>query len=242
MVKIGYRPILWHLMKYYAHYGHREFILCLGYQANVIKDYFLNYNECASNDFVLANGGKDLHLLHTDIHDWTVTFVDTGLNSNIGQRLRSVEKYLKGDEIFLANYSDGLTDLDLTQLIAHFYEQNKIASFLCVKPNLTYHFVSMQNGCVVTEMKDIYTSDIRINGGYYIFSKDIFKYIKDGEELVAEPFQRLIKEKELIAYKYDGFFACMDTFKDKQLLEDIYTRGQAPWELWKCSRESSLRC
>src|SRR3989304_1682660 len=111
MVKIGYRPILWHVMKYYAHYGHKDFILCLGYKADKIKEYFLNYNECLSNDFTLSNGGKDLHLERCDITDWRITFVDTGQQSNIGHRLKAVEKYLQTEDIFLANYCDGLTDL-----------------------------------------------------------------------------------------------------------------------------------
>ncbi len=111
MVHIGYRPILWHVMKYYAHFGHKDFILCLGHRADAIKNYFLNYNECASNDFILSGGPKNLELLHSDIHDWRITFADTGVNSNIGQRLKAVEKYLDGEEEFLANYSDGLTDL-----------------------------------------------------------------------------------------------------------------------------------
>jgi glucose-1-phosphate cytidylyltransferase len=107
MVQIGYRPILWHVMKYYAHFGHKEFILCLGHRADVIKNYFLNYNECVSNDFVLSQGGKKVHLLNSDIDDWKITFVDTGTGSNIGERLKAVEKYLEGEEEFLANYSTG---------------------------------------------------------------------------------------------------------------------------------------
>ena len=141
MVQIGYRPILWHLMKYYAHFGHKDFILCLGYQADVVKNYFLNYNECVSNDFVLSGGGKKLELLNSDIDDWRITFADTGVNSNIGQRLRAAEKYLEGEEEFLANYSDGLTDLPLPQQLEHFHQRGKIASFLCVRPKLSYQTV-----------------------------------------------------------------------------------------------------
>src|SRR5262249_46660265 len=120
MVPIGYRPILWHVMKYYAHYGHKDFILCLGYKADAIKHYFVNYDEAVSNDFVLSNGGRKLHLLNSDIHDWKITFVDTGLQSNIGQRLKQVERYIGEVEVFLANYSDGLTDLPLPKMIEHF--------------------------------------------------------------------------------------------------------------------------
>ncbi len=233
MVNIGYRPILWHVMKYYAHYGHRDFILCLGYRADAIKQYFLNYNECLSNDFTLSHGGKSLHLYNSDIHDWNITFAETGINSNIGQRLKAVEKYVEGEDAFLANYSDGLTDLHLPTIINFAQEQNKIASFLSVKPNLSYHLVMAQPSGLVGEIKPITRSNIRINGGYFVFKRDIFKYIRNGEELVYEPFQRLIQEKQLVTYEYDGFFASMDTFKDKQHLDDLYAGGNAPWEVWK---------
>ena len=232
MVNIGYRPILWHIMKYYAHYGHKDFILCLGHRADYVKDYFLNYNECISNDFVLSKGGKVLQLYSSDIDDWSVTFVDTGTNSNIGQRLKAVQKYLEGEEVFLANYSDGLTDLPINRQIEHFEKDQKVASFLCVKPNLSSHFVTLDNDGVVQAIKDINQSDIRINGGYFVFRKDIFQFMKDGEELLHEPFQRLVEKEQLVAYKYDGFWAAMDTFKDKQTLDDIYATGRAPWQVW----------
>src|SRR6476619_7371153 len=128
MVNIGYRPILWHIMKYYAHYGHKDFILCLGHGADFIKNYFLNYNECISNDFILSGGGKKLQLFSSDIDDWNITFADTGMSSNIGQRLRAVEKYLDGEEMFLANYSDGLTDLPLDLQMDHFKREGKVGS------------------------------------------------------------------------------------------------------------------
>jgi glucose-1-phosphate cytidylyltransferase len=240
MVQIGYRPILWHVMKYYAHFGHKDFILCLGHRAETIKNYFLNYNECVSNDFVLQGSSKAPELLNSDIHDWRITFADTGINSNIGQRLMSVQKYLEGDEEFLANYSDGLTDLPLPQQMDHFHKNGKIASFLCVRPNLSYHTVSLQpgNGNLVSEMHAIGNGSVRINGGYFIFKKQIFDYMRENDELVMEPFQRLIAEKQLIGYSYDGFWASMDTFKDKQQLEGLCAGGVAPWELWK-SRENA---
>ena len=122
MVDVGYRPIMWHLMRYYAHFGHKEFILCLGYGGDAIRNYFLNYNECLSNDFVMKDGGKTIQLYNHDITDWTITFVDTGLNSNIGQRLVKVRKYLRDDEYFMANYSDGISDLDLNAYIRKFKE------------------------------------------------------------------------------------------------------------------------
>lgn len=234
MVHIGYRPLLWHVMKYYAHWGHKDFILCLGHRADAIKDYFLSYNECVSNDFVLSAGGKNLQLLSSDIDDWRITFAYTGISSNIGERLKAVEKHLEGEEEFLANYSDGLTDLPLPEQLEHFRKQGKVGSFLCVRPNLSYHIVSLQKGThLVSDIQAINSIDLRVNGGYFIFRKDIFEYIGDKEELVEEPFQRLAREKQLIGYPYDGFWASMDTFKDHQHLESLYATGMAPWEVWK---------
>jgi glucose-1-phosphate cytidylyltransferase len=238
MVHIGYRPILWHVMKYYAHFGHKDFVLCLGYRADAIKNYFLNYNECASNDFVLSGGGKNLELINSDIQDWRITFADTGISSNIGQRLKAVEKYLDGEEEFLANYSDGLTDLALPEQLDHFHRENKVASFVCVRPNLSYHLVSVHDGreSLVSNIHPIDNGSIRINGGFFIFKKQIFDYMREGEELVIEPFQRLVAERQLIGYQYDGFWASMDTFKDRQHLEKLSSGGSAPWELWKNTR------
>ncbi len=232
LVNIGPRPILWHLMKYYAHYGHKDFILCLGHKANVIKDYFLNYDECLSNDFTLSEGGKNIQLLSSDIHDWRITFADTGLNANIGQRLQAVRKYLESEDVFLANYADGLTDLPLPAMLDLFHRQNKVACFLGVKPIQTFHVISTDSTGIVKSIGDVGHSDLWVNGGFFVFKKEIFNYIHDGEELVQEPFQRLIEERQLVAYKYDGFWACMDTFKEKQWFDDLYTRGEVPWEVW----------
>jgi glucose-1-phosphate cytidylyltransferase len=232
MLTIGYRPILWHVMKYYAHYGHKDFILCLGYRGDFIKNYFLNYSECVSNDFVLSEGGKKLELMASDIHDWKITFVETGATSNIGQRLKAVEKHVRDEPEFLANYSDGLTDLPLPAHLDHFRHMNAIASFVSIKPNLSYHLVSTADEGRVTSIEEIRSSPIRINGGYFVFKPEIFNHIRDGEELVCEPFQRLVRLRRLAALEYDGFWMCMDTFKDRQQLEDIHARGKAPWEVW----------
>jgi glucose-1-phosphate cytidylyltransferase len=232
MVNIGYRPILWHVMKYYAHYGHKDFILCLGYKADLIKSYFLNYSEWLSNNFTLSKGGE-IKLFNSDIEDWNITFVDTGLTANIGQRFKAIEKYLEGEEVFLANYSDGLTDLDLPTYIDNFYKRDKIGSFLCVRPSQSFHLVDMDDNGLVKDIKDVMHREIWINGGYFIFNKDIFKYINEGEELVLEPFQRLIAKEQLLAYKHTGFFGVMDTFKEKQNLDNLYARGERPWEVWR---------
>lgn len=232
MVQIGYRPIIWHVMKYYAHYGYKDYVLCLGYKADTIKKYFLQYDECITNDFVLSNGGKNLNLLGRDIEDWQITFVDTGLSSNIGQRLKAVEKYVQDDSIFLANYSDGLSDLPLPDVIDKFVRSGKIACFAGVRPRASFHMIKSDSAGIVQSIEHIKESGARINGGYFIFRREIFNYLKDGEELVEEPFRRLIAEKQLIAYPHDGFWACMDTFKEWQELEEMFATGKAPWALW----------
>src|SRR5215469_7450081 len=232
MVPIGYRPILWHVMKYFAYYGHRDFILCLGYRGDLIKQYFLNYDECLSNDFVFSKGGESLNLANHDIHDWTITFADTGIRSNIGQRLVAIQKYLANEELFLANYTDGLTDLDLPSYLEYARRLDRIATFLSVKPNLSYHIAQTGADGVVTGISELSRSSIRINGGFFVLKREIFKYFRPGEELVVEPFRRLIHEKQLAAYEYDGFFTAMDTFKDKRQLDDLYEEGAAPWMVW----------
>jgi glucose-1-phosphate cytidylyltransferase len=233
MVNIGYRPVLWHVMKYYAHYGHKDFILCLGYKADVIKRYFVDYDETLSNDFILAEGGQHVELLNRDIQDWKITFVDTGLTSSIGERLKAVEPYLQDEESFMANYSDGLTDLPLPYLIDHFKRHDKIATFLCIKPTQSFHIVHIGDNDRVSSLEHVTKSELWMNGGFFVFKKEIFSYLHRGEELVYAPFRRLIEIDQLNAYKYDGFWTCMDTFKDKQLLDDQYDAGNAPWEVWK---------
>ena len=233
MVTIGYRPLLWHVMKYYSYFGHKDFILCLGYKGDMIKNYFLNYNECLSNDFILSNGGKDIKLLNSDTEDWKITFVDTGLHSNLGQRLINIKEYLNEEEIFMVNYSDGLTDLQLDLYIDKFIKSDKIACFLSVKPNLSVHHVTIENENIVKGIENITKSGLRLNGGYFVFRREIFEYINYGEELIEEPFARLIKNRKIMTQKHNGFWIGMDTFKDRQQLEERFSNEDAPWELWR---------
>lgn len=230
MVHIGYRPILWHVMRYYASFGHKDFILCLGYKADYIKRYFLNYDEALSNDFVLTEGGQKLELLNRDIQDWRITFVDTGMTTNVGGRLRAVREHLKGEEVFMANYADTLTDVDLGAVEKSFRERDSVGTFLCVRPSQSFHLVSLGDDNYVEDIVDVPNSNVWINGGYFVLRQEIFDYLHEGEELVLEPFRRLIAERKLTAYKYPGFWACMDTFKEKQQLDDLYGSGEAPWE------------
>jgi glucose-1-phosphate cytidylyltransferase len=232
LVPLGYRPIVWHVMKYYAHYGHKDFILCLGYKGDQIKEYFLNYDECLSNDFTLSHGGRRVDLIKTDIDDWRITFVDTGTGSNIGERLKQVEPFLAGEKMFLANYADGLTDFHLPDLIEESKRTGAVGTFLTVRPNYSFHFVARDREGVVTGVEDIVGANAWINGGYFVFRREIFDYMRAGEELVEEPFQRLIAERKLRAHDYEGFWRCVDTFKDLQSLEQLYAQGDAPWQVW----------
>ena len=232
MIPIGNRPLLLHLMKYYAHYGHTEFILCLGYQAHVIKDYFLNYNEALANDFVLTRDGT-VELLKSDIQGWKISFVNTGLRASIGQRLRAVREHIGSDEYFLANYSDALTDAPLPEMIARLQGENKVANFLCVQPTYSFHFVALNEEGTVAGMQDVKQANVWINGGFFAFRRDIFEYLHEGEELVEAPFQRLIAEEQLLAHRYQGFWAPMDTLKDRDNLESLFEGGQPPWAVWE---------
>lgn len=231
MVPIGHQPILWHVMQYYSQYGHRDFILCLGYKANAVKDYFLNYKQATNNDCVVSHFGKKVELLGERPADWRVSLVDTGIWRNIGQRLVAVRHLVQDEEIFLANYSDGLTDAPLPEMIDRFKKSGKIGCFIAVHPPLTFHLAEFDESGAVQRLRASQEAGIWINGGYFIFRSKIFDYIRDGDELVDQPFKRLIECGELMAYKYEGFWRAMDTLRDRQLLEEMIEHGDMPWQL-----------
>jgi glucose-1-phosphate cytidylyltransferase len=233
MVCIGHRPILWHVMKYYAHYGYTDFVLCLGWKSEVIKDYFLNYNECLSNDFVLSEGCSRVQLLNSDIQNWKITFVDTGMTATIGERLKRVQSYLDGEETFLANYTDGLSDVSLPRLIDFHRQREATATFMSVRPSQSFHCVSTDDDGAVTSLEEVRQTDLRINAGFFVFQHEIFDQLHAGEELVVEPFARLLRKRKLFAMPHDGFYGCMDTFKEKQQLEDMFAQGRPAWQIWK---------
>ena len=233
LIPVGDRPILWHIMKYYSSFGYHDFIVCLGYKAEVVKEYFLNYQEALANDFVLRDGGRSVELLSTDIQEWSITFVNTGLRTTIGQRLKAVEEHIGTDEIFLTNYGDTLTDAPIPHMIETLVTSGKVALFLAARPTYSFHVARMDPGGSVLEIKDVTKSDMWLNGGYFVFRREIFDYIREGEDLVDEPFQRLIAEQKLMAYPYEGFWAAMDTLKEKQHLDGLLESGQAPWARWE---------
>jgi glucose-1-phosphate cytidylyltransferase len=233
LVNIGVRPIVWHMMKYFAHYGHKDFILCLGYRGHMIKRYFLDYDPYESGDLIMRDGGETLEPARNDISDWSITFAETGLHSNLGQRLNAVRHYIGDDEMFIANYGDQLSDLPLPQYIKEFQATGCVASFVAVQPSQSFHAVQMADSGLVEDVSPIADSDVWINGGYMVLKREIFDYMQEGEELVEEPFQRLIAERKLYAHRYEGFWKAMDTFKDKITFDRMDGTGDRPWEVWR---------
>ncbi len=231
MIRIGNRPILWHIMRYYAAWGHTEFVLCLGYKGDVIREYFLNYNEALFNDFVLEGHGAEAHveLLQRDVGGWRITFVDTGMQSTIGERLKAVEGYLNDDDEFLATYGDGLTDAPLDLMVDAFRNSGKLIQFLSVRPEFNAHRVITDEDGIVTSVEDMSLSDVRINGGFFTCRRELLDWIEPGDELVEETFAKLIPRGEVVAFPYEGFFGPMDTIKDRQRLEALLESGRAPW-------------
>lgn len=230
MQMVGPRPLLWHVMRYYAHYGHTEFILCLGYGAGHIKDYFLTYQEAASNDFVLH--GDRIELLGNDISDWSITFVDTGLESAIGERLRRVRRYLGSDEYFLANYADVLTDAPLDEMIENYHASGATASMMVVPPQQSFHCVEMRETGEVKGILPVSELSVWVNGGYFVLSQDVFDHLPPGGDLVADACATLAGHGKLLGYRHAGFWRPADTFKERAELDAGYHRGDRPWMVW----------
>jgi glucose-1-phosphate cytidylyltransferase len=235
LVNIGLRPIVWHLMRYYAHYGHKDFILCLGYRGDLIREYFLNYNEALSNDFTLSEGGRRIDLHSSDIDDWRITFVDTGLNTNVGQRLLRVRRFLENEEMFLANYSDGLSDLPLDRQIEDLRRRRgALASLVSVRSSQTFHAVRSGPDGIVGHIGALREQNTFINGGFFVLRPGIFDYLREGDDdLVEHVFTRLIAQRRLAAFPWNGFWQCMDTFKDKMSFDAIEASGECPWMVWR---------
>jgi glucose-1-phosphate cytidylyltransferase len=229
MIPIGHQPILWHVMNYYSQYGHKDFVLCLGYKANTVKEFFLNYKTQTYGDVIVE--GSKVELLGPREEDWRVAMIDTGVWRNIGSRLWAVRDHVKNEEMFCANYSDGLSDVNLDDMIAKFKASDKIACFLAVHPPVTYHLADIAEDGKVNAFITSDRSEIWINGGFFLLKPEIFDYMNDGEELVVEPFARLIKENKLMAYRHTGFWRSMDTLRDRQVLEEMMEKGEMPWKV-----------
>jgi len=237
MAMIGERPLLWHVMRYYAHFGHTDFVLCLGYGASAVKDFFLNYDETKSNDFVLEGSARQVKLFRTDISDWRITFVDTGLHSPIGERLRRVRRFVQDEPMFLANYADVLTNAPLPDMIARFEASNAVASLLAVPLQSSHHVVDIADDGFITHvtlMRDLRQWE---NGGYFLFRPEIFDYLNEDEDLVEDALMRLIQRQQVIAYPYkEGYWSPADTVKERAQLEEMYHQGNCPWMVWDPER------
>lgn len=240
MVMIGDRPLLWHVMRYYAHYGHNEFVLCLGYGAGAVKDYFLRYDETASNDFVLSAAGRDVELLSSDIADWRITFVDTGVNATIGERLLRVRAHLGSDEMFLANYADILTDAPLPHVIERFRRSDAAASLLAVPPQASFHVVHMSGDDRVTGVQSVHSMPLWENGGYFVLRPEIFDHLPPGGDLIMDACRPLAQRGRLLAHRHRGFWQPADTVKERHALEAAYHAGDRPWMLWERADEVDL--
>ena len=238
MIPVGDKPILWHLMQYYSEYGHRDFVLCLGYKANVIKEFFLNYRPHIYADCVVSGFGDNIETLGDPQRDWRITMIDTGLWRNIGERLFAVRQYVEDEEMFLANYSDGLSDVDLPAMIEAFRKSGKVACFLAVRPSFSLHLVDMDGNGKVNGLRPTQDANLWINGGFFIFRSQVFDYLREGEELVEAPFRRLIEADQMLAFKHEGFWRPMDTLKDKEVLEDMVEQGSMPWRLGRTTPQT----
>ena len=233
--------MLWHVMRYYAHFGHTDFILCLGYGASYVKDFFLNYDETRSNDFVLEGGDRQAKLFKTDISEWRITFVDTGLNSGIGERLRRVRRFVEDEPVFLANYADVFTNAPLPDMITRFEASSATACLLAVPPQSSHHVVDVDDGGFITQVTPV--RDLRQweNGGYFLLRPEIFDYLNEGEDLVEDALmRRLVPRGQVLAFPYKGYWSPADTVKERAQLEEMYQRGYCPWMVWDPERSRAL--
>ncbi len=235
MMEIGGKPILWHIMKIYAHYGYKEFILCLGYKGEMIKDYFLNY-EAMNNDFTIRLGSPSkINFNSNHAEDgWKVTLANTGEKAMTGSRIKQVEKYITEDE-FMVTYGDGLADIDLTRLLKLHRKQKKIGTLTGVRPLSRFGEVIEDRGIVKDFIEKPQASEGYINGGFFVFNRKFFDYLSKEHDCVLErqPLEQLTGERQLSIYPHKDFWQCMDTYRDYRYLKDMWEAGNAPWKIWK---------
>jgi len=233
MIPIGRYPIVWHIMKYYASFGFKEFILCLGYKSHVIKDFFLNY-EAHTKDFTIQLGRKDDVQFHTDHDesDWRVTLADTGLDALTGARIRKIRNYIGDDEHFMLTYGDGVGVIDIESLLAFHKKSGKILTVTGVRPPGRFGELIADSDDIVTEFNEKpQATKGRISGGFFVCHRDIFNYFDERDNLMfeQEPMNRLVADRQMCLYKHDGFWQPMDTSREYQLLNSLYEKGNAPW-------------
>ena len=240
LVPLGSVPILCHVMEYYAHHGHRDFILCLGHKGDAIARYFLDKVDRLAGAVVVQDGCPRVNF-RANTGTWRITFADTGPTANIGQRLKAVRHLLGGDKTFLANYADGVSDFPLPRLVRELGKREAVGGFLSVRPNASFHFVRQGRDGQVLSLDNVIQANAWINGGYFVFTDEIFDYIEPGDDLVEAPFARLIDRGKLFTIEHESFWRCLDTYKDLQALEDLLRSGKAPWMLWQASHSSPAR-
>jgi glucose-1-phosphate cytidylyltransferase len=236
MIPVGRYPILWHIMKYYANFGHQDFVLCLGYKSQVIKDFFLNY-EAHTKDFTIALGKREKIEFHTDHDesDWSVTLADTGLEAMTGARIARIRKYIGDDEHFMLTYGDGVGDIDIDKLIKFHISHDRVLTVTGVRPPGRFgELMNSPEGKVTEFNEKPQATEGRISGGYFVCSRKIFEYLDDREDLTfeQEPMRKLVAEGQMMMYEHDGFWQPMDTYRDYIYLNGLVTKGEAPWVKW----------
>jgi glucose-1-phosphate cytidylyltransferase len=233
MIEIGGKPILWHIMKSYSNYGFNEFIICLGYKGEHIKKYFADYHLHMSDiTFNLRENTMERHNNYTEA--WKVTLVDTGLSTLTGGRLKRLTKYLKDEDSFLMTYGDGVADVDLHALVRFHQAHGKLATLTAISPNERFGVPEIDPKGLVTSFREKQRYDgMEVNGGYFVLSPKVLDYIAgDATSFEQEPLDKLSAEGNLYAFRHRGFWQCMDTLRDKNLLEDLWKKGAAPWKTW----------
>lgn len=236
MVPVGDRPILWHIMKLYAHHGHRDFVLCLGYKGGVIKDYFRNYHWNTSD--VTLKLGRNPETRYHDNHDeedWAVTLADTGEESATAYRLRQVRRYLRPDEPFLLTYGDGVADVDINAAIACHRQSGKVLTLCAVHPAGRFGALTVtEDGSIHTFLEKPQVEAAYVNGGFMVCDPRIFDYLPDDPTVMLErqPMEALVRDRQLNSYRHEGFWQPMDTFQEAQYLNRLWDSEQAPWKLW----------
>lgn len=238
LVEIGGRPILWHVMKLYAHFGFRDFLLCLGYKGVKIKEYFVESNTWRLNDFSLSlgNNGSKIKLLDNEQERWNIAFIDTGLDTKTGGRIKKIQPCIKGD-LFMATYADGVADIDVNALLEFHKRHGRIATVTAVRPASQFGIMQLDGNGRVAEFMEKPRLNDWVNGGFFVFDHRVFDYLEENSILEQEPFERLAEEGEIMAYRHEGYWACMDTYKDTATLNGLWRSRRAPWEMWSLTGE-----
>jgi glucose-1-phosphate cytidylyltransferase len=234
LVDVGGRPILWHIMKVYAHFGFQEFVLCLGYRGQMIKEYFLNY-EAMTNDFTISLG-KQAHIRYNDEHpeqDFVVTLADTGADTMTGGRIKRIQRYIDQDDCFMVTYGDGVSDVDTRKLLEFHRSHGKLATVTTFRPVSRFGILDINPTHQVMNFIEKPKADAWASAGFFVFQRQVFDYL-GGDDCILErePLERLAAEGQLMAYQHDGFFYAMDTYREYQILNDLWRTGQAPWKVW----------